>query len=698
MNFKIKIKKILFYIFILIIIISSCYPMTTYAEELPTIETDKMFLSHYTQLYNKCNYIYKVSVEMEIKGKEAMIPPTLLTFVLDGTASMDALDGTLQSRDTKVREAMVEAFRVLMTQDLANQQNTFINIISFGSTGNKSISLTDWASSPTPLLNDLKNPNSSFFLTQGSSQEFIPLLNPTDNTKLNPILAQLFYCDYDTLDLKPAGIPSTLDSAYPISRQYFYGNDQASEIDGLGLPSKGYSSRFPFHSWGTAINGGMRRAYYSLKDEITTIKADPNYTQAEIENMKKYVMVLCDGDDATANGTQSYAAAIKAPENITIPTFEMMGGGRTTSNVTIPLTTPSITTPNLGLNTEIWSMVIGLEGYLTPTAIATEDAWKTNYLTNGLSGAISAFARNMISIAAAPVVNWSSFSSNTIPTNWANYYTQYQANLDAGKFADTTNYLRTIQASEAKTYFAKFALRADPAVGADKVIAKGNIPTYFLPYGLTDPLYQPTTFSSNAEHIPKITISANGQLLWDIGIMDPGEKVQLVYYMQIKPEFQGNDLWYNSMERFSVSYAGASGDFLNINLPETLIHSAPRDADCPETTSLGIFENSNGSNNSMNNPDLSEIISLDGNIPGNGSTESNNTSNSTSEGKQLDAVPAPYTASVMRTKAPLKLKDETIEEGVEEIPITGYKSIIFLFILGICLLAIYTIIKSKRPY
>lgn len=695
-------KRVLLFFAALLMTLVFGYQSITYAEKLPTVETDKIFLSNYTQLVNKCDYIYKVAVEMEVKGKEAMIPPTILTFVLDATASMDAVDGTGISRDVKVREAMVESFRILMSQDEEIKKNTFINIIAFGSTGDKSISLTEWASTGTPVLTTLKNPASSFYMSAGSSIEYVPLLNPLNNTKLNPVLAQLFYCDYDTLDLKPSGLPATLDSAYPISQQYFYGNDQASITD--GLPGKGYSSRFPIHSWGTAINGGMSRAYYSLKDKINNVRSDPSYTTEELNNLEKYVMVLCDGADQTASGTQSYAAAIKAPENITIPTFRIAGGGMTTGGALIPQTVPAATTPNTGLNTEIWSMVIGTEGYLTAAAIALEDGWKTTYLAGGLSAA--PFARNMISIAAMPVTaaGWNTFAANVLPANWNNYYTQYCANLNASNFPDETNYLRTVLASEAKAYFAKFAMRSEPAVGAGNVVAKGMIPPYFTVYGLTNSEYRPTTFSNNLAHTPTVTVSGDNTLTWNAGLMDPGEKVQLVYYIQLKPEYQSTDLWYRSMDRFSVSYDGASGSFVNINLPESLLHSHLREKDCGSNGSGATPFGSSSSNDSINDLTSSSSITLDGSIPGTGNNpDSSNSSNingnsNTSIGSQLATAPAPYTASVtiQSTKAPSKLEDEHLEEAAEQMPITGYKTILLFIASTILVFSIYVTIKTKK--
>lgn len=540
-------------------------------EQLPQKETDKVFLSTYSLPVEGEDYVYKVMVQAQANYVE-FNPPSIITFLLDGTDSMHVDDSTGISRDAKVRQAVVEAFKVLMSDQNANQENTFVNIIIFGSTADKAVSLTRWASS-SGLMTTLKY--GDHVASGGSRSDYVPLLAPGNSGKINPLLAQLFYCDYDSLALKPEGLPGTLDPSYPISNVYFFGNSLAPRNDGDGGGTR-YTSRFPISSTGTFVNGGMRLAYEALLDKFTEVQSDPKYTQWDIENSSRYIMLLCDGDDGSSAGTQSYAAAIKAPASISINSAQYSGGGTvpgSTPPTAIPLSSPTSFPALQGLDGHIWSMVIGGAG-----VTAAEAGWKSNYLSNGL--VFSPFARNMISIAAEPVANWTGLAGRnnvnppSSPNTWQDYYGVYQSDLDSGNFSSQTHYLRTNDASDATNYFSDFAAAAVLGGGAKNTIGTGAISADFNLFNYRDPKYAPHTFSSISGHQPEIIMKSDGRFTWDIGNLEPNETVTLVYYIQLKPEFWNDGLWHDTSASLYISYDGMEGGSYRVNFPKSYVPPA----------------------------------------------------------------------------------------------------------------------------
>lgn len=650
MNSK-GIRKI-FLCFLALLIAMSSFMSLAAVEKLPIDDKDELFLSHYIQPVAGEDYVYQVTLFVDALGEE-LHPPSLITFLLDGTSSMNSLDGGSNpedARDAKTRDAVAQALRVMMSDENENKETTFINIAMFGSRAGGAVSLTRWASNPNATFSNLpptyNDPNALQAANHlpGQASDYVPLLDPSDKTKLNPILAQLFYMDYDTLDLKTAAAFGTLDANYPISNMYFFGNYMGNGYNGLptGTNSYLFSQRFPISSKGTYVDGGMSLVYDAMDKKMTELITSGDFKTEEMEKSKRYVMLLCDGDDGVPYGTESFAAAIKAPTTVTIHGMQYSGGGITPGSLS-SATPATLYWPAAGAgrqlkgqNGEIWSIIIGNEGYDT-----NETTWQTNYLNGTFTGVSANVARNMISIAAAPVTNWttlSTFNDVRSPSpSWINYYPAYMSSLDASKFGGQTHYLRTSDATEAADYFKDFAANALITGGSTTTVANVGVANDFDIY-YTDKKYAPRTFSSISTHFPEIKIT-NNKLQWDIGTMQPQERVTLVYYIQLKPQYWGDELWHDPSSTLYINYNGISGGNFQINFPISYAYSAKKE-DNTNTVHMNPVDNGN-------NP--TTISAEDSFVRHTNSSTSNDIQQNSISGGAITAALQPYTASVPNT-------------------------------------------------
>lgn len=659
MNLK-RFKNILIY-FLTLLLITSSFITTSMAEQLPIDDKDKLYLSNYIEPVAGENYLYKVSLFVDTLGEE-LHPPSLITFLLDGTSSMDRVDGTSDARDYKTRSAVAGALRIMMSDENENKETTYINIAMFGSQAGGSVSLTRWASNPNAKFSTnatYNDPNALQAANHmpGQASDYVSLLDPNSKKeKLNPILAQLFYMDYDTLALKPEAPFGSLDAKYPISNMYFFGNQQGNKYNGIGwVNSYFYSQRFPISSTGTYVNGGMSLVYDAMNKKMDEIATSGGFKLEEIEKSKRYVMLLCDGNDFYPLGTESFAAAIKAPTNVTIPAFQYTGGGiapgGTSSSLWVPIT---VSAPRMlkGLNSEIWSVLIGKDDFNT-----FEDTWETSYLNEDFTPTVPVTpslntGRNMISIAAAPITNWGPFSAmnsvslaTPVPvTSWNNYYPTYVTNLNHNEFANNTHYLRTSNAKEAEDFFKDFATNALITGGSTGTIANVSISEDFNIYS-TDKKYAPYTFSSVPSHIPTISV-VNNKLKWNIGTLIIQERVTLVYYLQLKPQYWGDELWHDPSSQLDINYSGLEGGSFQVNFPIGYVFSPKKEDNTSNTFTMNPVNN-------VNNP-----LSISADASFIQDIASSKTSTTYSSSDTITASLQPYTASIPNTATKKKQKTD----------------------------------------
>lgn len=547
------------------------------AEKKATAWIDQLNLTlHSLRMENiKDEVVYKVVLTAEAPYIEPMFPPQLISFVLDGTASMVATDGTPESRDVRVRKAVVAALDVLMSEKNPNKKSTFVDVILFGGNTGQAQTLTGWASQGAPLRAQLEN-GATTYLGVFNKNHYVPLLEPGTDDRLNHVLANLFYCTntapITTLTAAPFG--SIADPDYSISNQFFYGNDQQG-----GSADK--QNRFPMNSYATFIGPGLRMAYENLALKQAEIDASADYTKKEKENAARYIMLLTDGVENQQGKaipiTQTWAALIKAPTDMTLNEFHVAAPAWATSSSTPAIATPINTTgPRSGLDAKIWVMLIGTE---VPAAAGYMDNWPqaaAAYTSLGLTGGsmTAQVTRSMIGIAQAGIdrAGWAmlagldpTISGTTVPPNaWDNFYRLLYPIPNGSpqlkqQFLAETHYLQTINSANVITFFSAFAAEAIHAEGVTNVQAFGNFTQFFSLYGGKDKKYKPYTYSSIAGKKPEptIDITPNGKMKWEIGPVASGEKVTLVYYVRLEPEYVGTDSYYELLEGMTVYYDGS---------------------------------------------------------------------------------------------------------------------------------------------
>lgn len=589
-------------------------------EKVP-LATDPNYVSAHKYVSpTEIDGVYRVTLSLDTTVTK-ITPPSLITFVLDGTASMaapidavspppygtdgtDAASNTKTARDIAVRNSIREALVTLM--DSSKNQNiddTYVNVIMFGSHNDAAISLTEWATRPLnngpkdpglaagtaqykqsrrpgisatgisgpidaggPLNqnvydNTLNNPSIAVSGVEGSP--FVKL--SSDGTHLNPYLAGIFNMDSSHTSMISS---SDMPTATTVSSLYYYGHPEYSSPGVIAQPSYLPDIRFPISYWGTYIAEGMRRAYLDLDAQITTVKNSGNYSAEEIAAMNRTVLVLCDGDDWLIQGTQAWASAIKAPETKTINTFRATG-----STSLQGLTNPASynitgsSTVN-GLDAEIWSIVVG-------NAVSTdpkEADWVNDYslLTNKA-------VRNIVTLVA-PVSETTADALNTTITNfpadsqqftssgpansWGEYFDIFSNSLQSGELATVKDhYLRADEVSKVQGFFDNFASKSITGGGMSNCIAEDKIGTAFDIYKFPGaPLLETSSSKPNlAGLVNKATTSDNRTIHWEVGTVKESCTLTLSYYVKGNSENIASDMFYPTNEYAYVSFDSVLG-------------------------------------------------------------------------------------------------------------------------------------------
>ena len=563
--------------------------VTAKGENRPSAEIDQVMLNQYSQRVENTgtDVVYKITITAQAPDIEAMHPPQLISFVLDGTASMADQDGTAESRDIKVRRAVISALNVLMSDANPNKENTFVDVVLFGGNQGEATNLVAWAKN-SGVRSQIEN-GTMTYVGYYNKENYVPLLEPGTTDKLNHLLANLFYCtNAQPINALPsAGFGTIVAPDYAISNEYFYGNELAPVGHQIG--------RFPANSYETFIGPGLRMAYEDLSLKEADIRASGTYTQDEKDNMSKYVMLLTDGEEnqqgRTIPSTISWATALKAPTDpgVTYPTLwhpSVWATGTGVPAIAYPGTTRTVY--KKGLEAKIWVMVIGNAvnlawGHADNTNQALTD-YVNNQFVGGAPHAGWQAARSMIGVAQAGIdsAGWASLAavSNNFTgggaNEWGNYYNLLRpltAAPNMQTFMTETKYLQTVAGSSVTSFFSDFAANAIQAEGVRNVQADGNIAMEFSLYKGTDPQYKPYTFSSisNKAPEPRIVITRDGKIKWEIGAILPGEKVTLVYYVQLKPEYVNSGYDYHPVTGMVIRFDGAEGSGYWMNFPANYV-------------------------------------------------------------------------------------------------------------------------------
>lgn len=536
-------------------------------------------------------YVYQVKLSVSL-DKEEIRPPSLITFVLDGTSSMAAADVSGLDRDVAVRSAVIAALNLLLGPDNAYQEDTYINIVMFGSTPTKAISLTEWATRGTTSGNGWSsaawNPSISggpgVFPVDGTSLPGIPRLGGSgawqDNTarnggttfvpllvngSLNPVLGGLFGIQASEISNASYSPNAT---ATAISNIYFYGNTVGYSGSTTSLA---YYRRFPLSISGTYITAAMKMAYEDLSAEISSIQS--KYSKSELDEMTKSVLVLADGDDSTRFATQSWAAAIKAPESVSVNTWSYPAANQGPAHGGPAFNGTQYNSGlKSGLDADIWSITLGGAG----TTVADEQSnWQAFYLSNAYATPNTQIFMIMSSFAMAPDRNdsnyqtyWQDFAGNMSSwADWTTYYTLathgYQASANTWyggsaanmALAENVNYARATTLAQATSFFDKFAIASIPKAditGVQVMDAIGSM------YEITNYGGKPQleTWSSDGS-VTTASIS-NGLITWDIGSMFNATHT-LTYFVRLDKDADPS-LYYQTNEYAYISYTSSLGE------------------------------------------------------------------------------------------------------------------------------------------
>lgn len=381
------------------------------------------------------NNVYRVRLEVYTPPLKS--PPIYVTFVLDSTGSMTkycGIDpqymdfwtdmGTVSGRPNYVSNgenyveraigavyAMNRAFKAL--QDSASPENIYVNVFSFNN-----MSLTG-------LLDggDGTKVDAATMGTAGSGNNFVPLLDPSNKARLNPVLtsgntvtditqADNLYAENPSY----AGSPSAMTGyrfSDPVVRSSGVVLPAHNNITNVGgaymsiiegerflsevmnrtsgaLPYFGTSALAPIYGVllkkhndanGGSYNFALPPTVFSSNSsnniaaglcgayrDLRALKQSGNST-IDYDNANKAVLMLADGDDRSFGTTQGWALALKAP--IGSPNVTILPSTETTVSFTPASSGGGYET----LGASFWSVGFGL---WTPHS----SSWKTDYFAN----------------------------------------------------------------------------------------------------------------------------------------------------------------------------------------------------------------------------------------------------------------------------------------------------------------------------
>lgn len=522
--------------------------------------------------------VYKVTMQVDVK-QTPIRPPALVTFVLDGTASMNALDidGISMARDEAVRQAVCSALDTLMGPGNENKDRTYVNVVLFGSYADKAISLTEWATrtgtgnqGPDDTSGLYKLPGIRYnagswpsYTTAVSTDDntarkngsvFVPLVNG-DGDELNPVLAGLF--NHSTAI---AGLPTADQTlANAIKAVYFFGNTVA-----------GTGTRFPLSNNGTWINPGVEMAYKDLAAEIAVQKS--TVSTAEFERMGKTVMILADGDDSLQRSSQSWATALRLPYDssplATAPTL-ITNGVAGQANVTA-----SASSPDEGLGANVWALVTGG----TTPAADFSTTWFSGYTTMSTLGqhlAGMTIGIDETDTAALSALNYAGFAT-------------YYPTVSASK-VNEEQYRRVNTLADANNFFNAFANASTASGGTESAVADIKLSKYYEVHQVAGkPLLE--TWSTEVGRNPTATYSG-GAIDWDLDAPQNGT-TYLVFYVKMADgldQSMSYPLFDKAVLRYQMSLTGGSGISYTIDFPMAYISpgGGTVESESPTTVDLG---------------------------------------------------------------------------------------------------------------
>lgn len=560
----------------------SVVPMGAMAATPPAGDEDYAYMHSYVSKTDTPG-IYKVTMVAEFK-LTPVEPPALVTFVLDGTASMKAgindKDGSYlsTSRDVVVRKSVIEALKILLdTSYNANPDRTFVNVVMFGSHAHLAVSLTEWAtrSSKGPSDASLSGVaswgnkwlpgvvaaggqwgNAGYSVTVNNTARvdgdyFVKLTNGDGH--INPVLAGLF--DYPL----PSGYNAADQTlANTIKSAYFFGNDNVTDVQ-----------RFPSSLSGTWVNPGVQLAYDALKAEVNAVNASSQYTQQEKDGMNRTVLILADGGDSMMDSSQSWGAAIKAPNTVTVSPY--IAGASNTGSATITVPYGSAVS---GLDADIWSLAtgkVGFAGGMTNAQIEAEIRtnefdgtasppayhWKSNY------SAMVNLAKHMAGLTL-PFTSQAQIDAYTSNTDWKTLGSTNFTSRVGG--AQPHQYMRAITENDAMRFFKQFATASGSTGGTTGALADVKLSAYYNVYQMPG---KPTlhTWSTDASTSPTATYTG-GRINWDLGALKDGSSY-LEFYVKMA-EGLDESLYYPLFDRASLSYTMSntgSGNSYTIDFP-----------------------------------------------------------------------------------------------------------------------------------
>lgn len=242
--------------------------------------------------------VYQIQIKAAAKKTEQKLSPSLISYVLDGSTNMEELDAEGVSKGTRARQALLQSFKALMDDNNLNKENTFINIIMYKEQADAALSLTRWAGQANPAFADLDAAN---HLSEGGlAADYLPLLDPSGSGKINPLLAQLLYCDYEELKLKGEDASGEVEKAYPISAAFYYGRPSASET----MEDAAESSK-------ASASGAMQLAMQAMELKMQELQSGGVYDEEQLLGTHEYLMLLLGAEDASAEETTEQITALE---------------------------------------------------------------------------------------------------------------------------------------------------------------------------------------------------------------------------------------------------------------------------------------------------------------------------------------------------------------------------------------------------
>lgn len=425
------------------------------------------------------------------------------------SASPELVTLVAGANDIDTREAMVLALQRMTKGKKAS--NTYINIIAAREAG-EAISLTEAA--------------------KNSEGAFIPLLNQAGEKGLHVALADALQCDPQTFELLSVEEKAQEEEAQATASEATPAEEaKETNREGKRASRKWHSSKKRTNAKRVDIQpdtrtislaGAMKMTYHDLAAKMAAIRKEG--TSLSTSNK---VLILADQPDTANASTQSWAVALKAPNDVQV-------------------------LPCIANADEIKMEDKAVSGLQAKIGVLEWNGQQPNWETAYFDANADADMVNRVSLSVHALngEGWKELAQLDSVNEWENASDLYRSLADRKTFAETTYYAFGNKMAAVRSYMDRFLMEESQAV-LPTIVIKMQIPAeYQIKASVTPRIaFKNATWNESASYEQV----SQEELIWTMKNIPAGESFEMTHAIELKPAYQSDGKTHSPKHLFSVS-------------------------------------------------------------------------------------------------------------------------------------------------